>query len=311
MVRKGLLLRIKKGVFHRADLPSVNHQAEGQTIDGLKKNRADLLRKYKDEPGESGQFLKIPMPLSLDGHLKLHKGSTVVIAGVTSTAKTIMGMRWAAALREFMPVYYFQLELSKEQRVERRSNLEAHLNLPPGTLEDEIEWIRPRSLNVLDGNAMEELAQMITPGAAVFVDYLQISDSFYRIGEVLPRLAHNIGEGLLIIFVQKDRNKPTGRGDSHLEEFPRVVLTLDPVYGSDDLCILRFRKWKAKAKPGSNLSDLEILYRINETGTTVVPLQERPRTPLFPERKQKSGKNSLQARPADCKKAPRPSSSGG
>jgi hypothetical protein len=303
LVRKGRLVKVqgKKAVFRRADLPSEDDQVYGQSIDGLNKSRAELLRKYKDKPGESRQFLKIPMPLGLDGHLKLHAGSMVVIAGVTSTGKTVMGMQWAAALREQMKVYYFQTELSKEERMERRSNLEVQLNLPPGTLEDEIQWIRPRSLNSLETKTMDDLAQMVTPGAAVFVDYLQISDQFYRIGEVLPKLAQNIGDGLLVIFVQKDRNKPTGRGDSHLEEFPRVVLTLDPVYGSDDLCVLRFRKWKAKAKPDSNLSNLEILYRINDTGTAVVPVKVRPRTPLFPKKK-KSEENSPQEPPVDIGK---------
>jgi hypothetical protein len=273
--------------------------AKAADLDRAAQLRATLLRKYKDEPGETGQFLKIPTPLWLNEYLKFPPGSMVMIAGVASTAKTIMGMQWAAALRELMEVYYFQRELSKGERADRRSNLEAHLNLPLGTLENEINWIRPRSLDVLDARAMDDLAQMITPGAAVFVDYLQISDQFYRIGEVLPKLAHNIGDGLLVIFVQKDRHKPTGRGDSHLEEFPRVVLTLDPVNGSDEHCVLRFRKWKAKAKPSSKLSKLEILYRINETGTAVVPIKERFLTSLFSEKSQKSGTESQQVPPAD------------
>jgi hypothetical protein len=283
--RKGLLVRVKKGFYRRADLLPEDHQVIGKASEGFNKSRAELLRKYRDEPGEAGQFLQIPMPLGLDGYLKLHPGSMVVIAGVTSTGKTIMGMQWAAELRKLMEVYYFQRELSKGERATKRANLEAHLDLPVGTLEDEIHWIRPRSLNVLDAMAMEELAQMITPGAAVFVDYLQVSDVFYRIGEVLPKLARNIGDGLLVIFVQKDRNKPTGRGDSHLEELPRVVITLDPVPGSDDQSILRFRKWKAKARPGIKLSNLEIVYRVNETDTAVVPIQERSLTSRFPERK--------------------------
>lgn len=311
LVKEGLLVRVKKGVYLRANLPQVDHQVERQTTDCINQDGVELLRKYKDKPGEAGQFLEIPTPLGLDGYLKFPKGGAVVIAGVISTAKTIKGMQWAAALRKLMKVYYFQTELSREERAGRRSNLEAHLGLPHGTLEDEIEWIRPRSLNVLDDKAMDELARMILPGAAVFVDYLQISDKFYRIGDVIPKLARNIGDGLLVIFVQKDRNKPTGRGDSHLEEFPRVVLTLDPVCGSDDLCVLRFRKWKAKAKPGIKLSNIEILYRINETGTAVVPIKERPRTPLFPQQKGKSEKNKQPAPPADHKKASESESSEG
>jgi len=307
LVKKRLLVRTKgkKGIFRRTGIPSENHKDKEQIIDGLNK-RIELLKKYKDEPGEAGQFLKIPMPLGLAGHLKLHKGSKVVIAGVASTGKTIIGMQWAADLRKYMEVYYFQTELSKEERVERRSTLEAHLGLPPGTLENEIEWIRPRSLNALDDKAMEELSLMVTPGAAVFIDYLQISDKFYRIGNVIPKLARNIGDGLLVIFVQKDRHKPTGRGDSHLEEFPRVVLTLDPLDRSDDRCILRFRKWKAKANPGRNLSDLEILYCIDQRAMAVVPIKEKYRTP---EKKQKTGKNNHQVPPPDHKKES-PSSEG-
>jgi hypothetical protein len=203
--------------------------------------------------------LQITLPLGLSHLVNLFPGNLAVFAGATNSGKT------AAALEVIrlnnngtMPIYYFYSEGGGDELRNRLDGCEGM---------DISEWkMRAFSRSV-------DFADVIAPDCLNVVDYLEITDDFYSVADKLTAMCERIGNGLVIVCLQKNANAKFGRGGSFSAEKSRLYLAFDEAEGARK-CKCRIVKGKSWAQKGYNPNGLETVFSIengwidnNEEGT--------------------------------------------
>jgi len=72
-----------------------------------------------------------------------------------------------------------------------------------------------------------DFQDVVRPDLINVVDFLEVSDEFWKVNAMLTAITEKIGSGLLVVALQKDANKPLGRGASFSLERPRLYLSMD------------------------------------------------------------------------------------
>jgi hypothetical protein len=167
--------------------------------------------------------------------------------------------------------------MDEDESLDRQRDFEKHLGLPAGTFMRKVDFQHPESMNALKGEAMAELADMIGPNDLNIIDYLEITDQFYRVGEALRLLRSRLERGVLMVFLQKAPGKDDGLGGMHNLSLSRLAFTMD--YDEEaGAGVLRFRKVKKPTIKGSRPEDTELLYWRKEDATDLIFKGTRPRT---------------------------------
>ena len=161
----------------------------------------------------------IKLPLHLNNHVKLYPGNIAIVAGSKSGGKTAfmlntvllnMGMNGYKA----EDIVYLNSEMGETEMKNRLILFEPEVHLD--------SWM---FTPIARGTNWSDL---ITPEKKIFIiDYMEITDDFYKIAEEI-RLVHNkLKEGVCFIALQKDPNATFGRGGTFSAEKARLYLTLD------------------------------------------------------------------------------------
>jgi len=188
-------------------------------------------------------------PLGLHKAINFYPGNLAVFAGETNSGKTAYLLnfvmenleQWGGRIRY----------LSSEGGVQE---LRSRLNLFSYEFGIPIEkWLcvdwRERYDNFQD---------IIHPHWINIVDYLEVNDEFWKIGEPLKEISKKLDTGIAVIAVQKKRGERLGRGGDFGTQRPRLYCTLGKDPKNSNL-ILRMEKGKAKI---SDAFDTNGGYRI-------------------------------------------------
>lgn len=229
----------------------------------------------------------LPLPFDLSKHVKVLVGSAMVVSGTTNAGKTTFAFQCVDELlrlivtffgptperesayalpegseecvhsewfREFAtkskPVRYLNSEMSEGEILAR---IEAMGPESAERLKNRVQWVR-RSYN-WEG--------AIDPDGVNVIDYLQIYDEFYKIGQIISDVQQELRHGIAIILIQKKTGEANPRGGEFALERCRLAINLDanPSSGGGT-CTLR--KVKAPVDYLHNPQGMELDYKLGE-----------------------------------------------
>lgn len=158
--------------------------------------------------------LDIKWPFELEKYVYTMPGNIVVIAGVSNAGKTRFCLNTAKMNMDKFDIHYFSSEMGGREIVK---TLRQYDGLNP------FDWtvkFRERSGKFED---------VVVPDAINIIDFLEIHDNFYLVGQMIRDIfdAMRGGEGIAIIALQKDPKQDTGRGGYLSLEKSRLYLTMD------------------------------------------------------------------------------------
>ena len=200
---------------------------------------------YKSTP--QGRALDIRWPLGVEDLVQVYPNNLVCIAGSPNSGKTAFLLNVIRLNQDRMPMYYFCSEMGRH---ELRDRLEL-FNIP---VQDWTFEAAERSSNFAD---------VIVPDCINIIDFMELTEDIYLVNRYMKDLTDAIGDGVVIVAIQKKLDAKLGRGQEFGMEKPRLYISLDAGRA-------RIMKGKHWAQKNINPSGKEILFSI-EGGAYFIP----------------------------------------
>lgn len=177
----------------------------------------------------SCQAIDIKYPLGIERYIITLPKNVMVIAGSKDAGKTAYLLNLVRLNMNRFSIHYFSSEMG---RIELRRRLEK-FNLP---LES---WIFKA------GEKSSNFADAIRPDDINVIDYLEVSEDFYRVGGMLTEIYRKLNQGIAIVALQKNKGRDTGVGGDRSLEKPRLYLSLE----SGKAKIIVGKNWVSDVNP--------------------------------------------------------------
>jgi len=188
-----------------------------------------------DEPA-----VDITLPFGLDKMVELMPGNICVIAGEPNAGKTALLLNVVRMNMHKAQVHYFNSEMGAQEMKKRLSKFGLPLNAwtfhPWERTDNFQDAIRPG------------------PGVINIIDFLEISEDFYRVGGQLKAIHDKLHGALAIIALQKNKGTDLGLGGGRSLEKPRLYLALEPGL----IKIVKAKNWCTKDNPNG----LQLKFKI-------------------------------------------------
>ncbi len=167
----------------------------------------------------------IKWPFRIEDMVNIYPKNIVVLAGATNAGKTAFLLNLARMNMYHLPVRYFSSEMGPEE-----------VRLRLGKFDIPIEEFA-RHLQVRE--RASNFADVVDPEALNIIDFLEIYDRFYAIGEEIRAIYDKLTTGVAVIAIQKARGSNWGRGGDFSAEKARLYLSME--YGK--LTITKAKNW--------------------------------------------------------------------
>jgi len=185
------------------------------------------------------KVLDLRWPLGIEDLVNIYPSNLAVVAGSPNSGKTALLLNVIRLNQDRMPIYYFCSEMGVQE-------LQGRLELFDTPLADwKFEAIE-RSSNFAD---------VIVPDCINIIDFMELTEDVYKVNTYLTELTHVIGNGVVIVAVQKKIGALMGRGQEFSLEKPRLYLSLD----DGKIKIAKGKHW---AQKNYNPSGLERFFSI-------------------------------------------------
>jgi hypothetical protein len=155
------------------------------------------------------------LPLGIHKMVKIMPGNIIILAGESNSGKTALALNIIRANMNAFNVHYFNSEMG---RSELKSRLEMFDDIPLSN------WkfnAYSRSSNFADVLFTGEKSINI-------IDFLEIHEDFYAVGEKIKQIHDNLNQGIAIIAIQKNKGAEFGLGGGRTMEKARLVLNIEP-----------------------------------------------------------------------------------
>lgn len=192
-----------------------------------------LIERHADEINwwdASNKEIPFKMVFGLERYVKFLPKTLTVIAGSQDAGKSALLLNIAFLNINTHPVYYFSSEMDG---AELRDRIELFENYDLGVLK-KIKF-KERSSNFAD---------VIDPDGINIIDFIEITDNFYRIAQDFTNIRNKLKKGIALIALQKDKNNELGRGGSFSLEKPRLYLSLDKDFPGNILKVVKAKNWR-------------------------------------------------------------------
>jgi hypothetical protein len=155
-------------------------------------------------------------------YVKLSPGDLVIISGVSNTGKSALALNILAENVDKYPCVlmgneYTTLDGEPSPKFKRRM-----LNMKW------VQWhngVNPK-FDLLP--VRSDFEDYVRPGYLNIIDWINITDQFYKIGKVLEDIKTGIGKGLAVVVLQKEEEATLGRGKGFTRDLADLYLTIDP-----------------------------------------------------------------------------------
>jgi hypothetical protein len=224
--------------------------------------------------------LDLYLPLRLDNLVKIYPKSIILIAGASNKGKSALAYDFIKGNMDKHECHLFFSEGGPESL---RDRLEKHNDKMIG------EWrfkAYPRTKNFED---------VIFPDAVNVIDYLLVSDEFWKVGSQLDDIYRKLNKGVAYVNIQKSTTSEAGRGGEFGLERPQLYVTLgpDPEAGEHEdnvqpcvAKILKAKAWVKRYNPDGKMMRFQIEdgWKIIHWGDWHFPKKETKQKEFHPRR---------------------------
>ena len=208
-------------------------------------HKEGLIEKYGDQDGvyrkvesqaEDIDFLNVKdeaLPIRLlfrlEQYAKILPKNILIVAGEPNAGKTAFLLNVVRLNMSKHKVHYFSSEMGALELRDRLSKFEIPLDQWKFTAKERAsnfaDVIRPDDLNV--------------------IDYLEMSDEFYKVGGLIKEIFDKLQKGIAVIAIQKNRGTDYGLGGMRSLEKARLYLSMEP----GKLKIVKAKNWASAVNP--------------------------------------------------------------
>jgi len=174
----------------------------------------------------------ITMPLAVDKLIKLRPGDIAIVAGSTDAGKTAFLFNIIADNQHRYDIHYFNSEMSPG---ELRERLELFDDMPFS------DW----NFKAYKRNRDFEDVIVPGPGKLNIIDYIELYEDFYRIGEIISNIWEELHGAIGIIALQKNPGQKVARGGWGSADKSRLYLSME----SGSIEIIKGKNWATKQNP--------------------------------------------------------------
>lgn len=194
---------------------------------------------------DTSNIVDILWPFDLQNLVTIYPKNVIVIAGSFNSGKTAFCLnvielnQHREKIKNLLPIQYFNSEMGAEEMKLRLGKF------------GPVEWnfiARERSSNFSD---------VIKPDKLNIIDYLEVGDNFYLVGEELSEIFNRLGKGIAIVALQKKRGAEMGRGAEFSVEKARLYLSMD----NNLLRIVKAKNW---ATEGDNPNGKKFRFKLSQ-----------------------------------------------
>lgn len=198
--------------------------------------------------GNRGEKIDLILPFSLNEIVEIHPRNMIVVAGVFNAGKTTFLLNVVALNLDFTnEIYYFSSEMGEKELKDR---IEAFgIGYEP--------W--EKGCNFYERS--DYFADVIYPNGINIIDYFEISDNFYKIGEDFKKIYDKLKNGIAIIALQKNPDKKIGRGGTFGIEKPRLYLILDERENYNIVEIVKAKNYITEFNPRGYTKKFKITHK--------------------------------------------------
>ena len=191
----------------------------------------------------------IYLPLDLHRHVALYHGDVVAIAGKWNAGKSAFMMETARLNMDIWEIDFLTSEM-KGQRFKKRMKFMRDLL---GTDWEKFnEKVRVRGREGMFQDVLE-------PDKLTLIDYLQLNDNFYQVGEHFRTIAEKLEKGIAMVAIQKDKGSEYGYGREKGLQRPMLYLTIDDGY----VKIIKAKDWVTSENPNGKIQEFKLYKGVN------------------------------------------------
>ena len=197
----------------------------------------------------------ISLPLGLeDLGIQTMPGNILVVAGESNAGKTSILLNIAKDnLKDLSPhgkydtLQYFSSEMGPQELHNRVKAFQEPMN----------KWAGMRAIE-RTGN----FHQVIDPDGLNIIDFMEVHNEFYLVGEWIRRIHETLNDGVCVIALQKKSGSDFGRSGEISLEKPRLYLSISEVIKGYSSCkIVKAKNYIAERNPNGLEKDFRITGR--------------------------------------------------
>ncbi len=206
----------------------------------------------------------VSLPLGLeDLGIQTMPGNIIVVAGESNAGKTSILLNIARDnLKNLSPhgkfdtLQYFSSEMGPQELHNRVKAFKQPMN----------KWAGMKAIE-RTGN----FHQVIDPDGLNIVDFMEVHNEFYLVGEWIRRIHETLNDGVCVIALQKKSGSDFGRSGEISLEKPRLYLSISEVIKGYSSCkIVKAKNYIAERNPNG----LEKDFRVTARGSVLDELTE-------------------------------------
>ena len=221
LVKEGVLKKVgtKRGVYRHVD----------ESLESI------------DWQSVSSKSVPVWLPFELSGKVVIPPGSIILISGSQGSGKTAVMMNCAYENMNNFNCHYFSSEIGPGAFKNRASKF------PYSAIDNWKVKFYERSFNFED--VVKKGKNDIN-----IIDYLEVHNEFWRVGEYLHNIDAALGESIAIVALQMDKGRTVGRGGSHSLEKPELSIAIN----SGKATITKVREYVGEDNPNGK----EYIYKL-------------------------------------------------
>ena len=161
-------------------------------------------------------YLPIYLPLGINTICGVQKKNVIIVAGETNSGKTIFALDTIHGNLKcngggYTEVHLFNSEMGDGELRQRLLTLDSR--------KENWNGLRPFERT-------RDFHQVIDPDGFNVIDYLEVSDKFYLVGDWIQKIHEKLNDGVVVICIQKPKGKDVARGGEFSLEKCRLAVSL-------------------------------------------------------------------------------------
>lgn len=209
-----------------------------------------------DFSAEVGEPTDISLPFGMNKLVELMPGNIVVVAGEPNAGKTAFMLNLVRMNMHKAEVHYFNSEMGQQELGKRLRKF----NMPISDWKFKA-W--ERTDNFQDAIRQGE-------GVLNIIDFLEISENFYLVGQHLRAIHDKLDGAIAIVALQKNKGVDVGMGGGRSLEKPRLYLAMEPGL----VRIVKAKNWAGQTNPNGLQRNFKLV-----NGCDIIPQDDWHPTP--------------------------------